>query len=279
MLDAGVLTTVQDLGRTGWAHFGVARSGAADRASLRLGNRLVGNPADAAGLEVLVGAARFRADGAAVVAVTGAAVDLWVNESPRGRNVSLRLESGDVLRLGIAALGLRAYMAVRGGVDAPLVLGSRSYDQLGGLGPPPLRTGDIVAIGADPDRAPHWDVAPVREVDPAPTLRVTAGPRDGWLLPPGLAQLTSQPWSVQPMSDRTGVRLSGPRIARRDGELLSEGLVPGAVQVPPDGNPIVLGPDAGVTGGYPVVAVVNDSDLDLVGQLAPGARVTFRLVR
>jgi biotin-dependent carboxylase-like uncharacterized protein len=278
VLDAGMFTTVQDLGRRGWAHFGVARSGAADRSSLRLGNRLVGNPEDAAGLEVLAGAAVFRVDGPAVVAVTGARGAVAVNDQPEARNVALRLAKGDVLRLGRATHGLRSYLAVRGGVDVTPVLGSRSYDQLGGIGPAPLRAGDSLPIGAEPDRAPFWEVAPVREIGPESTLRVVTGPRDGWLLPPGIGQLTGETWTVLPMSDRTGLRLSGPRIGRRDGELRSEGLVPGAVQVPADGAPIVLGPDAGVTGGYPVVAVVVDADLGVLGQLAPGGRVRFRLL-
>jgi allophanate hydrolase subunit 2 len=159
------------------------------------------------------------------------------------------------------------------------VLGSRSHDQLGGIGPAPLRAGDSLPIGAEPDRPPYWEVAPVRDIDPEPTLRIVAGPRDDWLLPPGIRQLTDERWTVLPMSDRTGLRLSGPRIGRRDGELPSEGLVPGAVQLPADGAPILLGPDAGVTGGYPAVAVVVDADLDRLGQLAPGARLGFRLLR
>jgi biotin-dependent carboxylase-like uncharacterized protein len=279
VVDAGLLTTVQDLGRRGYAHFGVARSGAADRTSLRLGNRLVGNAADAAGLEILAGAATFRADGRTVAAVTGSCGGVLVNDSPVGRNVALGLEPGDMLRLEPAGRGLRAYLALRGGVDVPAVLGSRSFDQPGGLGPPPLTAGDAVPIGPEPDRAPYWDVAPVRELDLQPTLRLVAGPRDGWLHPPGLEQLIGSPWTVLPMSDRSGLRLSGPPIARRDGDLPSEGVVPGAVQVPSDGIPIVLGPDAGVTGGYPVVAVVLDADVDMLGQLGPGARLRFRLVR
>jgi biotin-dependent carboxylase-like uncharacterized protein len=278
VLDPGLLTTVQDLGRRGYAHFGVARAGAADRASLRLGNRLVGNPDDAAGLEVLAGAATFRAAGRTVVAVTGSSGPVLVNDSHEGRNVALRLEPGAVLRLGAATRGLRSYLTVRGGIDAPRVLGSRSWDQPGRLGPPPLRAGDVMGVAAEPDRAPYWDVAPVRELDLEPTLRLVPGPRDSWLLPPGIASLTTTPWTVLPMSDRSGLRLSGPRIPRRSGELPSEGVVPGAVQLPADGGPIVLGPDAGVTGGYPVVAVVIDADLDTVGQLGPGARVRFRQV-
>jgi biotin-dependent carboxylase-like uncharacterized protein len=279
VLDPGVLTTVQDLGRRGYAHFGVARSGAADRTSLRLANRLVGNAADAAGLEILAGVATFRADGRTVVAATGAAGGVLVNGSPEGRNVAVGLEPGDVLRLEPAQRGVRAYLALRGGLDVPAVLGSRSFDRPGGLGPPPLHAGDVVPIGTEPDRAPYWDVAPVRDLDLEPTLRLVAGPRDSWLQPPGLEQLTGKHWTVLPTSDRTGLRLSGSPIARRDGDLPSEGVVPGAVQLPSDGLPIVLGPDAGVTGGYPVVAVVVDADLDTVGQLGPGARVRFRLIR
>jgi biotin-dependent carboxylase-like uncharacterized protein len=213
-----------------------------------------------------------------VVAVTGSRGAVTVNDHAEARNVALRLAPGDVLRVGGATRGLRSYLAVRGGVDVMPVLGSRSYDQLGGIGPPPLRAGDSLPIGAEPDRAPYWEVAPVREIDAEPRLRVVAGPREEWLLPPGIGQLTNQPWTVLPMSDRTGLRLSGPRIGRRDAELPSEGLVPGAVQVPADGAPIVLGPDAGVTGGYPVVAVVIDADLDILGQTAPGAQLRFRLV-
>jgi biotin-dependent carboxylase-like uncharacterized protein len=278
VIDAGLFTTVQDLGRRGWGHYGVGRSGAADRGSLRLGNRLVGNAETAAGLEILAAAAAFRVSAATVVAITGARSAVLVNDRPEARNVAVQLAPGDVLRLGAAARGLRSYLAVRGGIDIPPVLGSRSYDQLGGLGPPPLRVGDTVPIGAEPDRAPYREVVPVREIQPEPTLRVLAGPRDDWLRPPGIGQLTGEAWTVLPMSDRTGLRLEGPRIGRRDGELASEGLVPGAVQLPADGAPIVLGPDAGATGGYPVVAVVIDADRDLLGQLAPGARVRFRLL-
>jgi biotin-dependent carboxylase-like uncharacterized protein len=279
VLDAGLLTTVQDLGRRGYAHFGVARSGAADRTSLRLGNRLAGNDAAAAGLEILGGGATFRADGRIVVAVTGSCGGVVVNGSREGRNVALRLEPGDVLRLEAATRGLRGYLAVRGGLDVPAVLGSRCYDQPGGLGPPPLTAGDVVSIGVEPDRPAYWDVVPVRELDLDPTLRVVAGPRDSWLHSPGLEQLTGNPWTVLPMSDRSGLRLSGPPLTRRRDDPPSEGVVPGAVQVPTDGMPIVLGPDTGVTGGYPVVAVVVDADLDTVGQLGPGARVRFRLIR
>ena len=276
VLTPGALTTVQDLGRRGLAHFGVARSGAADRAALRLANRLVGNHEGAAGLEVLGGGAAFEAGEDLVVAVTGAACDVLVDDSPQGRHVAVPLRAGQVVRLGPATKGIRVYVAARGGIDVPEVLGSRSYDQLGELGPPPLRQGDELAVGSAGGSAPVWEAIPIPALPAVPVLRVVPGPRDDWLH--DLHQLTQRDWLVRPDSDRTGVRLDGVPLGRREGELASEGVVPGSVQVPADGLPILLGPDAGVTGGYPVVAVVVDADLDLVGQLAPGSSLRFRTV-
>jgi biotin-dependent carboxylase-like uncharacterized protein len=272
----GPFTTVQDLGRRGRAHWGVARSGAADRASLRLANRLVGNAEGAPGLEVLAGGAALESTGEAVVAVAGARCAVLLNGRPQGQHVALRLRAGDVLRLGPTSRGVRAYIAVRGGLVVAEVLGSCSYDQLGDLGPPPLRAGDVLAVGEAAVSMPSWEELPVPELPLEPVLHVLAGPRDDWLYEPGLEQLTQQAWTVLPASDRTGVRLSGTAIARREGELASEGMVPGSVQVPADGQPILLGPDAGVTGGYPVIAVVIDADVDVIGQLAPGTSVRFR---
>ena len=277
VLRVGALVTCQDLGRRGMAHWGVPRSGAADRGALRLANRLVGNEEGAAGLEVLAGGGVLRAQGAGVVAVTGATCEVAVGGRPEGRNVALRLADGEELALGPVTRGLRSYVAVQGGVAVAAVLGSRSYDQLGHLGPPPLRPDDLVPCGAQAVAEPQWEQVPVADVPAQPVLRVLPGPRDGWL-EAGIDALLTTAWTVSPELDRTGVRLDGPPLRRRGGELPSEGMVPGAVQVPPDGRPILLGPDAAVTGGYPVVAVTIDADLDLVGQLAPGAVVRFRRV-
>jgi biotin-dependent carboxylase-like uncharacterized protein len=273
----GALLTCQDTGRKGMAHWGVARSGAADRGALRRANRVVGNAEDAAGLEVLAGGAVLRAEGDVVVAVTGASCSVGIGARPEGRDVALRLDQGQELVLGSVTRGLRVYVAVRGGVDSGAVLGSRSYDQLGDLGPAPFQRGDLVPCGTSVVTEPEWEPVPSAEVPAEPVLRVAPGPRADWL-DDGLSALAGAAWTVTGDVDRTGVRLDGPPLPRRTAELRSEGTLPGAVQVPGDGKPIVLGPDAGVTGGYPVVAVVVEDDLDLVGQLAPGTPVRFRVV-
>jgi biotin-dependent carboxylase-like uncharacterized protein len=168
--------------------------------------------------------------------------------------------------------GVRSYLAVRGGVTVPPVLGSRSTDTLSGIGPAPLRAGDRIPVGTS-----GGDVVGASAAEPAPrtVLPVRLGPRDDWFTPAARAALLAATWTVRPESDRVGVRLDGPVLARaRPGELPSEPTLPGAVQVPPDGRPIVFGPDAPVTGGYPVIAVVTD--LDPAAQLRPGASVRFR---
>jgi biotin-dependent carboxylase-like uncharacterized protein len=264
----GPLTTVQDGGRPGYAHLGVPRSGAFDQAALRLANRLVGNPEDAAALEVTLGGLQLRFDTAATVALAGAqcAGLAW------GEPVSIA--AGAHVRLAAPARGLRSYLAIRGGVDVPAQLGSRSTDVLSGLGPPPLRAGDVLRVGALAGGPVPGIGAP-----PAPrpeVLRVLAGPRDDWFEAGALETLTRSAWTVRSESDRIGIRLDGPQLRRsRSSELPSEPTRPGAIQVPADARPIVFGPDAPVTGGYPVLAVVLRSDLDAAGQLRPGDTVRF----
>lgn len=272
VLTPGPYTTVQDLGRPGYAHLGVPGSGAADAASLRLGNRLVGNPEGAAGLELTFGGAALRFTEPAWVAVTGAPCPV----SPGGLNAPFWVPAGVVLRLGAPSHGLRTYVAVRGGIDVEPVLGSRSTDSLSGLGPAPLSKGTVLPVGTA--TAPIIvDVAPVAPRSEA-VLRVIAGPRDDWFVAGALAGLCAQPYVVSQDSNRVGVRLRGPAIERaREGELPSEGMVTGAVQVPPSGQPIVFLADHPPTGGYPVIAVVTGADLPVAAQLRPGDSVRFRL--
>ena len=256
---SGLLTTVQDHGRRGLARYGVPPSGAADPRALAAGNALVGNPPDAAALETTVLGPVLRFTEPALVAVTGA-----VTLPPR--EVAL-LEFGPFTR------GARAYVCVRGGIDVAPALGSRSTDLLTGLGPPPLRDGDELRIGPEPDTQPT-EVEPPRLPDEL-VLRVVPGPRDDWF--ESVEPLFAQPWRVSASSNRVGVRLEGPPLVRRvEGELLSEGVVTGAIQVPPAG-PILLLNDHPTTGGYPVAAVVVHDDLWLAGQLAPGASVRFAI--
>ena len=277
VLDPGVLTLVQDLGRPGWAHVGVGRSGAADAGSLRLGNRLVANDVGAAGLEVLLGGLRVRFARPTTVAVTGAPGPVWVDGTPVAHNAVLELAAGAELRVGTSPVGLRSYVAVRGGIDVPTVLGSRSTDQLAGIGPPPLRAGDDLPVGPHPDEWPVVDLAPTGAWPTETVLPVMAGPQADWF-DDGLAVLAHGTFTVTSATNRVALRLDGPAVVRRyDHELPPAGLVPGAVQIPPDGRPVVFGVDHPVTGGYPVLAVVRGRALDRLGQVRPGERVRFVL--
>ena len=289
VVSADGLVTVQDLGRFGHAALGVGRAGAFDRGALRLANRLVGNPAEAAGLELTLGEVRLRVRDAVTLALTGArraGID-WAT--------AVSVPAGTLLRLHVPPAGLRSYLAVRGGVAAELVLGSRSTDTLSGLGPAPVTAGTRLDVGPEPGEP----VSSAFASSPGTArggLRILPGPRDDWFAPEAITLLRTASWTVRAESNRIGVRLDGPRLPRawnprtergepgepgergepgEWGELPSEATLPGALQVPPDGRPILLGPDAPVTGGYPVIAVVLDADLDAVAQLRPGDAVRF----
>ena len=275
VLAPGPLTTVQDDGRPGQAALGIGRSGACDRSAAALANRLVGNPASAAVLEVTLGGLAVRAETDLLVVTTGARCPGAPHAAPTV------LRRGRELRLGLPATGLRSYLAVRGGIDVPPVLGSRATDLLSGLGPDVVTAGDVLAVGEPVEEAPGVDVAPV--ADPAGgevTVAVLPGPRADWFGDPGWAALTGQPWSVTSESNRIGVRLAGTPLDRlHSGELPSEGMVRGALQVPPSGSPVLFLADHPVTGGYPVIGYVADPDVDRCGQLRPGQSLRFRPAR
>jgi biotin-dependent carboxylase-like uncharacterized protein len=272
VLATGPQVLVQDAGRVGYAHLGVPRAGALDAPAAALGNRLVGNPPDAAALEVLLGGLVLRADVGCWVAVTGAEVAVTVDGVARGHGRAEWVSAGAVLRLGMPGTGLRSYVAVAGGIDVAPVLGSRSTDTLAWVGPPPVTAGDVLAIGAAPG-VPAGVEAPLPR-RPGP-LRLLPGPRPELL---DRGALTGVRWEVLPASNRIGLRLSGPAVPRPGEELPSEGTVLGAVQVPPDGQPVVLLADRGPTGGYPVAGVVHPDDLWQCAQLRPGESVSFRAV-
>ncbi|MFI7705152.1 biotin-dependent carboxyltransferase family protein [Nonomuraea sp. NPDC049480] len=284
VLVPGPMTMVQDLGRPGHAALGVGRSGAADRGALRLANRLVANPEGAAALEITLGGLAVRAHGDLLIALTGApcrasVTDATGNNQAIGHRAVERLPDGAVLRLSLPTSGLRTYLAIRGGVDVPEVLGSRSTDTLAGLGPDRPARGTLLPIGAPPRAFPVVDLAPLP--DPARgdlMLTVRPGPRQDWFRPEALAALCAAPYEVSVESDRVGMRLRGQHLARaRDDELPSEGMVPGALQVPPSGQPTLFLVDHPVTGGYPVIAVVRDPDIDRAAQARPGQRIRFRI--
>jgi KipI family sensor histidine kinase inhibitor len=284
VLQPGPLTTVQDLGRAGLAHLGVPASGAADASSLRLANSLVGNEAGAACLEVTLGRLTLRFDSAAVIAGTGAPVPVSVGNEEFGTGTAVAVPAGSVLRLGAPATGLRSYVAIDGGIGVPPVLGSRSADCLSGLGPRLLRPGDWLPV--ERPRSPLMKglrprpraVGPVLPAAGTPELRVIAGPRDDWFGAAALDVLAAASFVVTPASNRTGLRLSGPGLHRsRPGELPSEGMAAGSIQVTHEGQLILLLADRPTTGGYPVIAVVVAADLGLAAQLRPGQQVLFRV--
>lgn len=273
----GPLCTVQDRGRAGYAAIGVSPSGAADRRSLGLANRLVGNAETAACLEITLGGLALRARRAMTMALTGAPVPSTVDGRAVAMNSPFGLAAGALLVLGVPRAGLRTYLAVRGGIDVPEVLGSRSTDVLSGLGTAPLRSGTVLSVGRAGAGWPNVDVAPVPELPAEPVLRVLPGPRDDWFTGGAVRTLGCTPFDVTPDSNRVGIRLHGPVLERaRHDELPSEGMVRGALQVPPDGRPMLFLADHPVTGGYPVIGVVVADDLPLAAQLRPGQRIRFR---
>lgn len=277
--ETGPLCLVEDLGRHGSSGIGVGRSGAADRASLCRANRAVGNPEDAAGLEITVGGLEVEvAGGPALLCLTGAPCPVSVDGREVGPYAVFSAQPGSVVRVGPATSGLRGYLAVRGGVDVPAVLGSRSHDVMAGLGPPPLQPGDELPVGVVDTPYPVVDALPPTSYDGEVVLRAVRGPRDGWV--ENVDLLVKAEWTASDKSNRVGMRLAGERLAPvdPDKQLPSEGAYRGAVQVPPSGEPVVFLADHPVTGGYPVVAVVVDEDVDRAAQVRPGQPLRFRWV-
>ncbi|BBY18311.1 5-oxoprolinase/urea amidolyase family protein [Mycolicibacterium litorale] len=281
ILNTGPLALVEDLGRPGLAHLGVTRSGAADRRAHTLANRLVANPGDRATVEVMFGGLTARVRGGDIaVAVTGADADPAVNGKPFGTNSIRYAHDGDVISLGVPRSGLRSYLAVRGGFDVAPVLGSRSYDVMSAIGPQPLKPGDVLPVGEHTEDFPELDQAPVAAIDDdVVELHVVPGPRDDWFVDPDVLVRTN--WQVTTRSDRVGMRLVGMPLEYRwpDRQLPSEGATRGSIQVPPNGFPVILGPDHPVTGGYPVIGVVTDDDIDKASQARPGQTVRLHWSR
>ncbi|MFF5876595.1 biotin-dependent carboxyltransferase family protein [Streptomyces californicus] len=282
---SGALTTVQDAGRPGWAHLGVGRSGALDAPAARLANRLVGNPPGAAVLETTLTGCAVRPDRPVVAVVGGAGCPVRVDGRPVAWGEPVRVPAGAVLEAGPAVTGLRSYLAFAGGLEPDAVLGSRSADLLSGLGPAPLGAGDTVPLG-DPAkrRGPAERCGPPAAAGPVPwpgapvelVLPVHLGPRHDWFTEPALRTLLTADYRVSPHSNRIGLRTEGPALERsRTEELPSEGVVLGAIQVPPDGRPVVFLHDHPTTGGYPVVGVVAERALAGAAQAVPGTRLRF----
>ncbi|MCX2747324.1 5-oxoprolinase/urea amidolyase family protein [Arthrobacter sp. MI7-26] len=289
----GLQSLVQDLGRPGLGDLGVSAAGAVDQQSTRQANRLVGNEPGAAVIENVLGGLSVQADGDQVLAIAGAVAPLEIRDASGApvRRAAMcspfALLDGETLTLGAPSLGARSYLAIRGGLDVQPVLGSRSSDSMSGIGPAPLSVGMRLPVG----KAPLFQMvgAPEKSTLRLGTvftqLRITLGPRDDWFDSRALESLTQEDWITTEQSNRIGVRLrpGSNRALERNpdrgaGELPSEGAVAGALQVPPNGHPVLFLADHPVTGGYPVIAVVVPEDLPTAAQLPPGHRVGFTIV-
>jgi biotin-dependent carboxylase-like uncharacterized protein len=287
VLRVGLFASIQDRGRFGYSDMGLGSAGYADRGSAALANRMVGNPAGAAVVEVALGGFEIEATAAVILAVTGAICDVRIS-GPDGRYSRgsavlevIGLEAGQRLQLGAPSRGLRNYIAVRGGITVKPVLGSRSWDSLAKLGPEPLTAGAVLPVGTDTESWPIVDaVAPRLTDDAPPRLDILRGPRDDWFTADALALLVGQDYMVTPDSDRVGMRLGAavPLRRRIEEELPSEGVETGSLQVPREGFPVLFLADHPVTGGYPVIAVLSLASIDRAAQLRPGDLVRFGLV-
>jgi biotin-dependent carboxylase-like uncharacterized protein len=284
---AGALTTVQDLGRPGYAHLGVPRSGALDPVAHRLANHLVGNEPGAATLETTLTGVTVRALAPTVIAVCGAVAPIRRDGHPAPWAAPIALSAGQTLDIGPATQGVRNYVAFAGGVAVPHVLGSRSTDLLSGLGPPKLRDGDVLPLGTPSDSPHPADTYPVTVIAPdlshlstsAFELPILPGPRAEDFPELAWQVLTGSEYTVSQSSNRVALRLDGLPLRRTGPDTIpSEGTVLGAIQVPADGLPMIFLADHPPTGGYPVIAVVPAAALALAAQAPPGARLRFRRI-
>jgi len=276
VIQAGALCSVQDLGRHGLRHLGIGQGGALDPLALQIANRLVGNPAGAAGLEIPLGPLELRFGRGGCLALTGADFGATLDGLPVWPGWRTPVRAGQRLHLVAARYGLRAYLAVDGGIDVPVVLGARGTDLgagFGGLQGRALRVGDRLPQGPP---APHWPRRGVKLPDWSPLLRALPGPDCPAFDTDAQQRFWGEAWQVSADSDRVGCRLGGDALhGERPADLPSTAVLPGVVQVPPNGLPIVLLADAPTTGGYPCLAVVIEADLWLLAQARPGARLGF----
>jgi len=284
VLDPGPQTTIQDLGRAGHLREGIPPSGPVDVRAFVIANRLVGNPDDAAGLECTVMGPRFTVEQVCAIAVTGGDAAVTVNDATAPQWATLVLKPGDTVRVGSARHGVRLYVALSGGIDVPRVLGSRATylrGRLGGLEGRALRRGDILRLAphTGPRRPRRLAAAEVPALEAEPEIRVVLGPQAERFTKDGLHAFLSSPYAMLPQSDRMGARLHGARVTHAKGhDIISDGIALGSVQVPGDGQPIVLLVDRQSTGGYTKVATVGSFDIGRVGQVKPGQRLRFRAV-
>lgn len=288
VLEGGLLTTVQDLGRYGYERFGVPVAGAMDPFALQAANILVGNDPGEAALEITLVGPRLRATDSCLIAVAGADLSPRVNGREVPMWMAVFVRKGWLIGFGERKTGCRAYLAVAGGIDVPLVMGSKSTYLRGGFGGfegRALKEGDLIPIGQPAFHLPslagnEFPADRIPKYSDAPEMRVILGPQDDYFTEEGMATFLSSEYKVTPTSDRMGYRLQGPEIAHKGrADIISDGIALGSVQVPADRQPIVMMADRQTTGGYPKIATVISADIPLLAQCVPGAStVTFKAI-
>ncbi|MBI2204956.1 MAG: biotin-dependent carboxyltransferase [Candidatus Rokubacteria bacterium] len=282
VLDGGPLTTVQDLGRAGHLRYGIPPSGPVDRDAFVIANRLCGNEDGAAGLECTYMGPRFSVERACAVAVTGAQAPVTVNGQPADRWTTIPLAAGDQVRVGVPRVGVFTYIAFSGGLDVPVVLGSRSTyvrGRLGGVEGRGLRKDDVLQLFDRPAPQARAVATPPPDTEAETVVRVVLGPQADRFTEDGVRTFLESTYEMLPQLDRMGARLKGPRIAHAQGhDIISDGTALGSVQVPGDGSPIVLLVDRQSTGGYTKLATVCSFDIGRLVQVKPGRTVRFTAV-
>lgn len=283
----GLFTTIQDLGRWGYQRFGIGTSGALDSFALAAANLLLGNPEDAAGLEITLSGPALKIHQATLMAITGADLAPHLNSHPLPNWTAFYVPANSLLSFGQRKKGVRAYLAVWGGINVPALMGSRStylLGRFGGIAGRPLKSGDILPLSTLPQEGTNFSFKSLPEsLRPLyvqnPVLRVIPGPFDDYFSEEGVKIFFSSPYTITPQSDRMGYRLQGEPILRgKKEELITCGLAQGTIQVPPDGQPIILLADRQTIGGYPIIGTVIHADLPLVAQCAPGDKLSFKRV-
>jgi antagonist of KipI len=288
VLEGGMLTTVQDLGRHGYQRYGVPVAGAMDPFALRAANALVGNSLGEAALEITIGGPTLRTTASCLIAVTGADLSLRVNGHPLPSWMAVFVRRGWIIEFDERRRGCRAYLAVAGGIDVPPIMGSKSTYLRGGFGGfqgRALRGGDLIPVGRTAFHLPglagkEFSPEHIPDYSDTPEVHVVLGPQDDYFTEEGIATFLASEYEVSPISDRMGYRLQGAEIAHQGrADIISDGIVLGAVQVPADRQPIVLMADRQTTGGYPKIATVISASVPLLAQCVPGAStVTFKAI-
>src|SRR5579863_6088490 len=280
----GLFTTVQDLGREGFGPMGVSASGAADAVSLRIGNRLVGNPDGTAALEMTLVGGAFTFERTATIVATGADFGLSLDGMALPMWTSIEIRKGETVRFGASRSGARAYLCVHGGIAVEPFLGSASTHVLSGLGGfegRALRKGDRVELGAANSLFRKIAISPnaVESLQPRKTIRITDGPQSDWFAEASWKTLCGNTFRISEQSNRMGIRLEGPPISLdASREMITEGVSLGAIQVTPSGQPIILFVEQQTTGGYPKIANVISADLHSLGQLRPRDEIRFERI-